>query len=257
MSLAVETCSLGYAVGGRSLVSGVSLGVEPGELVAVVGPNGAGKSTLVRLIAGDLEPGEGTIELFGRPVGSYDARELARCRAVLPQQALVGFAFTAREVVRMGRHPHRGRRRSVPDDPGCVDAALEAAAVAELADRRVTTLSGGEQTRVSLARVLAQDTPLLLLDEPTASLDVRHQELVMDVARNLTARDCTVIAVVHDLNLAAAHADRIAVLHRGELRTFASPWEALRPRLLRSVFDHALDVCPHPTRSCPLVVSSA
>jgi iron complex transport system ATP-binding protein len=168
---------------------------------------------------------------------------------------MVGFAFTAREVVRMGRHPHRAGRRSVSDDG--VEAAMAAAAVAELADRRVTTLSGGEQTRVSLARVLAQDTPLLLLDEPTASLDIRHQELVMKVARGLAARGCTVVAVVHDLNLAAAHSDRIAVLDRGVLRTFASPWEALRPRLLRSVFDHSLDVCPHPTRPCPLVVSSA
>jgi iron complex transport system ATP-binding protein len=255
MTVAAPAASLaatdvGVSVRGRWLLRDVALAVAPGEVVALVGPNGAGKSTLLRVLAGDMLPATGRVLLDGRPIGEFRPRELALRRAVLPQQTVLQFAFTAREVVEMGRGPRRGE-----DDEAVVATSLARTESSQVAERIFPSLSVGEQARVSLSRVLAQESPLLLLDEPTASLDLRHQQLVMEVARDLAASGAMIVAVLHDLNLAAAHADRIAVLHGGRLVADGTPWETLTESLLTEVFACPIAVTPHPVRGCPLVIA--
>src|SRR5262249_42797967 len=177
-------------------------------------------------------------------------RDLALRRAVLPQQTVIQFAFTAREVVEMGRGPRRD-----DDDEAIVAASLAKTESNHVADRIFPSLSGGEQARVSLARVLAQEPPVLLLAEPTASLDLRHQQLVMEVARDLAAHGALIVAVLHDLNLAAAHAGRIALMHDGRLVADGPPWQTLTEPLLPEVFACRIAVTSHPVRGCPLVIS--
>jgi iron complex transport system ATP-binding protein len=240
---------VGVEIRGRWLLRDVSLAVSPGEIVALVGPNGAGKSTLVRVLAGDLVPTTGRVVLDDRPIERFRPRELALRRAVLPQQTILQFAFTAREVVEMGRGPRRS------DDETVVAASLARTESTHVAERIYPSLSGGEQSRVSLSRVLAQESPVLLLDEPTASLDLRHQQLVMEVARTLAAEGAAIVAVLHDLNLAASHADRIALMHDGRLVADGPPWDTLTERLLTEVFACPIAVTPHPVRECPLVIS--
>jgi iron complex transport system ATP-binding protein len=241
---------IGVSIRARWLLRDVTISVSPGEIVALVGPNGAGKSTLVRVLAGDLEPTTGHVVLDDRPIGSFRPHDLALRRAVLPQQTVLQFAFTAREVVEMGRGPRRG-----DDDEAIIAASLAKTESSHVADRIFPSLSGGEQARVSLARVLAQEAPLLLLDEPTASLDLRHQQLVMEVACDLAAHGAMIVAVLHDLNLAASYADRIALMHDGRLVADGPPWQTLTESLLTEVFACPIAVTEHPVRGCPLVIS--
>lgn len=248
----LEAQAVSYSVGPALLLDRVGLEVRHGEVLALVGPNGAGKSTLLKVLAGDLEPSAGEVRIDGRPLGSFGARALALQRAVMPQQTVLQFAFSAEEVVQMGRNPHG--RRDGAHDLAVVRSAMERADCLSLAGRAYPTLSTGEQQRVTLARVLAQETPFLLLDEPTASLDIRHQELVMQIGREVAASGAGVLAVLHDLNLAAAHADRIAVLSRGRLAASGTPWEVLSEGLLSEVFEHPVTVVKHPLRDGPLVM---
>jgi iron complex transport system ATP-binding protein len=258
MTPAIEATGLGFSVSGATLVENVDLELNCGELLAIAGPNGAGKSTLLGLLSGDLAPSTGAVGLQGRPRGSYSARELARLRAVLPQQTVLQFAFTSEEVVEFGRAPHRGRFSRTPSyDRLAVNSAMRAAEVLPLATRTFPTLSAGEQARVTLARVLAQEAPILLLDEPTASLDLRHQELVMGVARELARAGKAVAAVVHDLNLAARYADSIALMRRGSVVAQGAPWDVLTSETVGEVFDHPVLVVPHPACNRPLVVATS
>jgi iron complex transport system ATP-binding protein len=250
-SLAAAEVSL--AVGERLLLRDVSVSFHAGEVVALVGPNGAGKSTLVRVLAGDLMPTSGRVLLDGRPISTYKPRELALRRAVLPQQTVLQFAFTAREVVEMGRTPHL-ERGSGERDAAVVARSLARTDSVDLAERIYPSLSVGEQARVSLARVLAQETPILILDEPTAALDLQHQGMVMDLAHEIAREGGLVVAVLHDLNLAAAYADRVMILHGGRLVADGSPWETLTEGLLSEVFACPILVTRHPARDCPLVL---
>jgi iron complex transport system ATP-binding protein len=227
-------------------VVGVDVHVDAGELVMVIGPNGAGKSTLCALLAGDLAPTGGVVELDGTPLTHLRHAALARRRAVLPQRAGAAGASTARELVRMGRHAWEG------NDHTLVDAALEEVDATRFADRPYRTLSGGEQARVQLARVLAQDTPILLLDEPTASLDLAHQHLVLGVARRRADAGCAVLAVVHDLALAGAYGDRVVALRDGQVHATGTPVEVLTDRGLTALLGHPVVVRPHPTEGWPL-----
>jgi heme transport system ATP-binding protein len=233
----------------KRLLHDVSLTVEPGEVLVLVGPNGAGKSTLLRVLAGDIVPASGRVLLDGKPVHEYHPRELARRRAVLPQQTVVQFGFSAREIVEMGR----GERRGEGDD-AIVTRSLDRTDTLHLAERIYPSLSGGEQARVTLSRVLAQEAPILLLDEPTASLDLHHQQMVMEVARELAASGARVVAILHDLNLAASYADRIGLLREGRLTAIGTPWETFRADLLGEVFACEIAVARHPARDCPLVI---
>ena len=227
---------LAVALGERTVLRDVSFRVRPGERIAVVGANGAGKTTLLRAVAG-LIPSSGTLELSGRPVQAWPHRERARRIALVRQQADLAVDFTAREVVALGRAPWLGWTERLADaDRERVEAALAAVDLLGLADRPVTQLSGGEQQRVALAQALAQDAPLVLLDEPTAHLDVRHQ---LDLAQRLVALSetgKTVVAAVHDLELAARVADRVWVLSGGTLAADGAPQAVLTPDRLRESF---------------------
>ncbi|MFC4351884.1 heme ABC transporter ATP-binding protein [Fodinicurvata halophila] len=255
--------------GGRLILQAVDLAVKPGEFLALVGPNGAGKSTLLRLMAGSLSPTEGRVCLDGQPLATQDPRSLAQRRAVLPQGSLLNFAFTVREVVSLGRSPHRtgpARDRQVAEE------VMALAEVLPLADRRYTELSGGERQRVELARVLAQiwpepgDAPAgagaryLLLDEPTSSLDLRHQQTVMEVARRLARYGFGVLAVLHDLNLAARNADRLALLapggegQGGHLVRQGRPEQVLEASLLSKVYETPVELLPGPVDGPPVIL---
>ena len=255
MSAVLECRDLGYRADRRWLVSEVTLAVEAGEVLAIAGPNGAGKSTLLGLLAGDLGPAAGQVRLCGRDVCAYRPPELARLRAVLPQSSVLQFAFTVRQIVELGRAPWA--KKPTADDERAVDDAMAVTEVSPFAARSYLSLSAGEAARVCLARVLAQDTSVVLLDEPTASLDLRHQELAMAVARRLAGEGRTVVAVLHDLNLAAAHADRVAVMGAGHLAAIGPPAQVFTDELLSTVYGHPVAVVAHPLRNCPLVLSGA
>ncbi|MEL6612011.1 MAG: heme ABC transporter ATP-binding protein [Bacteroidota bacterium] len=251
--------ALTYAVGPRRLVDAVSLDLAPGEFVAVVGANGAGKTTLLRLASGDLTPAEGEVRLDGRTLKHYAPDILARQRAVVPQQTALAFGFTAREVVLLGRTPHDTR---ATNDGEIADQALRLAGVSHLAEQAYPTLSGGEQQRVHFARALAQiwevrphGARYLLLDEPTASLDPAHQHAVLGVSKRCAEAGVGVLAVLHDLNLAAYYADRIAVLKQGCLVALGPPSAVLTTEVIRDAFGLDALVQTHPTAGCPLVIA--
>ncbi|MFJ6630102.1 heme ABC transporter ATP-binding protein [Streptomyces sp. NPDC091376] len=251
--LLAEARGLRVRLGQREVVAGVGLRACAGEVVALVGPNGAGKSTLLSALAGDVAPLAGEVRVGGRPVPDWSAPELALRRAVLPQAATLSFPFLVEDVVRMGRAPWAGTAREDEDD-AAVEAAMAATETAGFATRPFSALSGGERARVALARVLAQRAPLLLLDEPTAALDLRHQELVLRICRERAAAGDAVVVVLHDLGLAAAYADRVAVLRDGHLAAEGRPAEVLRDELLSDVYRQPVEVLPHPRTGTPLVL---
>ena len=249
----MRATGLRVLLGGRPVVDGVDLHAEPGEVVALVGPNGAGKSTLLAALAGDVPAVAGSIWVGDRPVRGQRAIDLARQRAVLPQKATLTFPFRAGEVVRMGRAPWTGRPESA-SDTAAVEEAMRLTETTAFADRPYPALSGGEQARVALARVLAQRTPVLLLDEPTAALDLRHQELVLTAVRERSRAGAAVVVVLHDLGLAAAYADRVYVLAEGRVRGVGPPAEVFTAALLSDVYRHEVEVLPHPRTGAPLVL---
>lgn len=219
MRLAGVAARYGSGAGGRTVLRGVDLELTAGAQVALLGANGSGKSTLLRVLSGVLSPVEGRVELFGRSIQSWDRGDLARWVTVLPQGMDLPSGLRVSEVVALGRIPHaRSWFATSADDEEAVARALVDADVAELADRGVHELSGGERQRVLVALALAQEPRLLLLDEPTAHLDVAHQLALIQLLERLrTARSLTVLAVLHDLNLAARFADRAVILHEGHL----------------------------------------
>ncbi len=240
--------------GDREVLSGIDLRVGDGELVALVGPNGAGKSTLLSVLAGELEPTSGHAEIGGQRAAAWSTPALARQRAVLPQQVTVAFPFTVADVVRMGRAPYHRKPEAADDDTIVADAMAEMA-IDDLADRRHPSLSGGEQARVAVARVFAQATPILLLDEPTAALDVRFQELVLRAVTRRVRAGATAIVAVHDLALAAAYATRVVLLSRGAVVGDGPPAVVLTRERLSAVYEHPIDVLLHPISGAPLIVA--
>jgi iron complex transport system ATP-binding protein len=262
-------------VGSATLLAEASLEVRPGEVVAVAGPNGAGKTTLLRALAGEVEPAAGSVTLAGRALSEWSRLELAHRRAVMSTDRTVAFAFTAEEVALMGRLPRHG------GDPTDVDrhvvgGLLAAVDCGALADRVFITLSTGERQRVALARAIAQvtddredeaggrgavigrtapDERFLLLDEPTSSQDPAHQHTAMRLLRREASAGRGVLAVLHDLNLAAAYADRVVLMAHARIVAAGSPAEVLRADLLESVFDIPMLVIPHPHLSHPLVIA--
>lgn len=237
----IDARGVGVSLDGHRILTAIDLSVAPGEVVALVGPNGAGKSTLLAAISGDIAISEGSIDIAGAPLGSYTHLQLARQRAVLTQDNQLSFSFTVGQVVSMGRSPWV-RTDRYDEDEAAIAEAMVAMNVDQLATRHFTSLSGGEKARVSLARVLAQRTPIVMLDEPTASLDLRHQEDVMRAVRMRAAADCAVLVVVHDLSLAAAYADRVAIIANGTLVAAGPPHEVLTAARVSSVYGLPVNV---------------
>ena len=228
---------LNVTLAGRLVLKDVSLALSSGHLVALVGPNGAGKTTLLRALAG-LAPSDGAIEVGGAALSSLSLRERARRFAYLPQGHVVHWPLAARDIVALGRYPHGATdpARLTPKDTEAVLRAMQATDVVEFSERRVTELSGGERSRVALARVLAVEAPVILADEPTASLDPRHQFDVMKSLRASADKGVLVIVVTHDLGLAARFADTVLVLSDGRLVSQGAPAEALSEKVMGEVF---------------------
>lgn len=247
--------SVSFAATDRPILSDVSMSLNAGEVHALVGPNGAGKSTLFGVLSGDVQTTAGTVRLDGQALGAFSSRELARRRGVLLQHNSVAFSFTTEQVVRMGRAPWARTERERADDR-MVAGAMRSTEVLEFADRSVSRLSGGERSRVGLARVLAQDVDVLLLDEPTASLDLKHHEDVMALARDLAARGAALAVVLHDLNAAMTHADRVTLLDRGRVAATGSPSEVLTSARIQDVYGQAVDVIEHPRTGTPVIVAA-
>lgn len=250
-ALRVSHASYGY--GPRAILNDVSIDVRAREVLALVGPNGAGKSTLLSLLAGDVDPAEGTVLLQGRPLLEWSAKERARRRAVLLQSNQMVFPFTGQQVIEMGRAPWIGTPEADADEEA-IARAIGFTDSGHLVHRTFPTLSGGEKARVSLARVLAQEAPVILLDEPTAALDLRHQEDVLRVARALAAAGAAVVVVLHDLSLAGAYADVVAVLDRGRIAATGDPVEVLTPELIGAVYGLEVRVIPDEDTGRPIVV---
>jgi iron complex transport system ATP-binding protein len=221
---------------GNLVVDGAAFDLNAGELTVLVGPNGAGKTTLVRALAG-LIPAEGRIAIEGHSLGSFSPRERAQRIAYLPQGHVFHWPMAVAAVVALGRHPHADAFSALTDaDRAAVERALVATATVPFAARAVTTLSGGERARVALARALASEAPILLADEPTVSLDPRHQLVVMELLRRVARGGTAVLAIVHDLMLAARFADRIVVMDRGRLVAQGVPGDVLTSERIASVF---------------------
>jgi iron complex transport system ATP-binding protein len=234
----LEARNLHYTIGDRPILVGVDFALREGELVGLIGPNGAGKSTLLKVISGLWPGAKGEISLMGRALGRYGAREIAQLVAHVPQSTQLDFPFTAREVVLMGRSPHLSRfQMESARDRAIAERALHATHAQHLGDRLVTTLSGGERQRVVIARALAQEPRVLLLDEPTSNLDVRHQLDVLALAREQAhAHGLGVVAAVHDLSQAARFCDRLVLMVGGSVIADGEPEAVLAPERLRHAF---------------------
>ncbi len=250
----IRTEGVELALGETDVLTGVDLRVGNGEFVGLVGPNGAGKTTLLRCINGVLDPDGGSVWVGGKPVAETRSEAVSRLVATVPQDGSVAFDFSVERVVEMGRTPHRSRL-DWSDGSDAVEQAMERANVARFRDRDVGSLSGGERRRVLLARALAQATPALLLDEPTASLDIDHQVRVLGLVTDLVSEGRTALAAIHDLELAARFCDRVCLLSEGEIRAAGPPDEVFTADTLEAVFGTAAAVGVDPATGTPSVTA--
>ena len=243
MSAALAFEDVSFAYGSTPVLRDLRLRVEPGELTALLGPNGTGKTTCVRLAAGSLHPQRGVVSLFGRELRAYGAAERARTVAVVPQESPLEFEFRVHEIVAMGRSPHQGLLGlETEEDRRAVAEALQVTGMDGHAQRPLAALSGGEKQRVILARALAQHPRLLLLDEPTAHLDLKHRLAIYGLLGRLHGEGLTTVVVSHDLNLAAAHCSRLVLFRCGEVVADGPPRAVLRREVLREVYEVDLEV---------------
>jgi iron complex transport system ATP-binding protein len=241
-------------IDGCAILRGVTLDLARGEIVALAGPNGSGKTTLLRVASRVLAPSAGRVLVGGRPAASLSRQALARELAVVPQDARLAFPFTAGEIVLMGRSPHLGPLGFESDaDVALAREAMTRVGIEALADRSVLDLSGGERQLVLVARALAQDPKVLLLDQPTAHLDLRHRMVVLDLVRDFVRTGRSALVVSHDLTLAARTCDRIALLRQGELLASGPPGEVITPENLRRTFGIGAEVLAA-SDGAPLVV---
>ena len=254
MNLETRDLVVGYGRGRMPALEGVSMTVPEGALYAVLGPNGSGKSTLMRALLGILRPESGTVRLGGRESAAWTRRDLARAVGAVPQNEHLAFPISVRELVAMGRYPHLGPLKPEREaDRRAIASALEQCDVQELADRDVNALSGGELQRVRIARALAQEPSALVLDEPTASLDIRHEMSIFQLLRSSADRGMTVLLITHHLNLAARFADRLLLLSRGRVAAEGAVQEVLREEILGQVYRWPVAVRKDPVSGAPLV----
>jgi iron complex transport system ATP-binding protein len=252
--LSIENICVAY--GKRPVLQDINFGVQRGEVLALIGPNGAGKTTLLRTINGTLHPTSGRVLVNGQDITHLAEAQRARLMAVVPQARQMPEAFTVWETVLLGRTPYLGwLGRATPSDREMVETALVRTETLELSERRIGQLSGGEQQRVLLARALAQDTPLLLLDEPTTHLDLHHQADLLNLALDLAhTHQLAVVMALHDLNHASLYADRVALLEQGRLLALGSPADVLTAARLSQVYRMPLHVVTHPDYGVPLIL---
>lgn len=248
--------SLRLAYGDRTVIDGLDLEVPPGRITAIIGANGCGKSTLLRALARLLTPTAGTVLLDGEPLRGRPSKEIARVLGLLPQSPIAPEGITVSDLVGRGRHPHQGLlARWSEHDYEVVADALAATGTADLADRAVDELSGGQRQRVWIAMALAQETDVLLLDEPTTFLDVAHQVEVLDLLTDLNRdRGATIVMVLHDMNLAARYADHVFALRDGRIVATGAPGAVMSSDLIRDVFDLDCEVILDPVSGTPLVL---
>ena len=250
--LTMSRVTFGYT--GTPVLRDISLVVRQGEMVGLLGPNASGKTTLLRLMAGTLHSQEGRVLLEGADLGRLRRREVACWVAMVPQLFSMPFSFTAREVAMMGRTPYlRALAGPQQEDAEAVQVSLEQLGIEELADRFFNDLSGGERQKVILAMAVAQGPRVLLLDEPTAHLDISRQVEILDTVGRLNQAGITVVAALHDLNLAALYFPRLVLLHHGAVFADGSPQEVLTEEHLQEVYSASVAMYPHPTRGVPQV----
>lgn len=246
-----------YTTGKHTLLKDVSFMVHPGEITVILGANGAGKSSLMRLLSAEKEPSTGSISLSGKALNHYSAKELALKRAILNQQNIINLDFLAMEIVQMGRYPHYGSKPAV-HDWDIINEVMAITGTTRMAERSFLSLSGGEQQRVHLARVLAQiwDTPeaLLLLDEPVSGMDILYQQQTLSLAAMLAKKGFMVVAILHDINLAAQYADNIMMLKNGRKWYHGSPAEILNTKSIYDVFETEADVFTNPNTLKQLIM---
>ena len=254
MRITVEGVSFSYDGQARVLES-IGLTIETGEFVALIGPNGSGKSTLLKIISGVLRPTDGKVQLGDSPIGTLSVRRIAQRLAMVEQERPIGFDFTVREVVARGRTPHRGRfARETRSDRTAIARAITLADVADLGDRSIRAVSGGERQRVFLAMALAQEPKALLLDEPTTHLDLRHQVQFMSIVQERAQEGAAVLMAIHDLTLAAQTTDRIALMHQGRIIVAGPPCDVLTRQHIKQAFDLDVVVGRHPETSLTYVL---
>jgi len=252
----LEACQVTFSFNGTPVLDKVDLRLEAGKMIGVIGPNGAGKSTLVRLLSRSLTPASGRIWLNGQNLDQWRLSDLARVLAVVPQLPQLPPVFTAWEMVLMGRTPYLGwMGRESEHDRAATRQAMEETKIWHLADRLISQLSGGEQQRVVITRALAQEPQVLLLDEPTAHLDISYQvETLSLIGRLVKERRLAALAIFHDLNLAAQYCDELVLLQQGQVVAQGSPNHVLTPSTLRQVYGIEVAVIPHPHNGLPVVL---
>lgn len=254
----LEAQHLSLSISNFSLLQDITLQLKAGTVTAIVGPNGAGKTSLLRILCGETKPSSGEVIFNGTFLDQWQADQLARILAVLPQGSPLNFPFTAREVVMMGRIPHS---TGLEKDTLIVDAALESVGGSYLDKRAYTQMSGGEKQRVQLARVLAQiwdpddsGDRVLILDEPTSAFDLAHQQLTLEIVKKFAQQNVSVLLVIHDLNLAAACADQLIMLDCGKIAAQGAPESVLTAELIQQVFNVSASIGVHPKTGSPLVI---
>jgi len=255
----LEIKNLTVKYGERTALKDISLDIHPGEILALIGPNGAGKTTLVRSLSGVLQPRSGSARIKGQDIYQISPGQRAKALAVVPQARNLPEAFSVWQTVLIGRTPYLGwLGRPTSKDIERTYWALSRTNTVDFAERRIGELSGGEQQRVLLARALAQETPVLLLDEPTAHLDLRHQSLILNLVRELAQdQQLAVLMVLHDLNLAALYSDRVALLVEGSLCALGTPAEVITPSRLMEAYEVPLQVISHPTNGTPFILPAS
>jgi iron complex transport system ATP-binding protein len=248
--------SLDVSYGNRTVLHDIDLNLHQGEILALVGPNGAGKTTLIRAVSGLLPIDRGSVHLLKDNLASLNPTQRARYLAVVPQARNLPGAYTVQQTVAMGRTPYTGwMGRMHTKDRTLIDQVLTQTNTFSLSERPIGELSGGEQQRVLLARALAQDTPILLLDEPTAHLDLQHQSILLNlVASTAREKGISVLLAAHDLNLVSIYADRVAILVEGRIRALGSPQQVLTEQNIQAAYNVPVRIIPHPDYGTPLVL---